>query len=104
MSSFGGQHLLQLIQFFTKLPYDVLAIVKYVSDIHVRSALDSWYPSHELYMYNVTLDVHKNFVPKLNGRYLSSNANITILAENGGNVSVPVGSKSGFFQLTRGVR
>ena len=37
--------------------------------------------------------MHKNFVPKLNGRYLSSNVNITIADKHGKAVSVPVGGQ-----------
>lgn len=47
--------------------------------------------SHELYIYANTLDMYKNFVPKLNGRYLSSNVNITVADKHGNPVSVPVG-------------
>lgn len=47
--------------------------------------------SHELYIYANTLDMYKNFVPKLNGRYLSSNVNITVADKHGKPVSVPVG-------------
>ena len=36
--------------------------------------------------------MHTTFAPKLNGRYLSSNVNLTVLDEFGRNVSVPVGS------------
>lgn len=35
--------------------------------------------------------MYKNFVPKLNGRYLSSNVNITVADKHGNPVSVPVG-------------
>lgn len=52
--------------------------------------------SHELYIYANTLDMYKNFAPKLNGRYLSSNANITVTDRHGNPVSVPVGGKYGF--------
>ena len=44
-----------------------------------------------MYIYANTLDMYKNFVPKLNGRYLSSNVNITIADKHGKPVSVPVG-------------
>ncbi len=47
--------------------------------------------SHELYIYANTLDMHQNFVPKLNGRYLSSNVNITVADKHGNPVSAPVG-------------
>ena len=50
-------------------------------------------PSHELYIYANTLDMYRNFAPKLNGRYLSSNVNITVLDKHGRNVSVPVGGQ-----------
>ncbi len=53
--------------------------------------------SHELYLYDVTYDMHKTFVPQLNGRYLSSNANITLLDDSGQTVSVPVGGTSTLF-------
>ena len=35
--------------------------------------------------------MYKTFAPRLNGRYLSSNVNITITDARGNNVSVPVG-------------
>ncbi|KAH9039800.1 Metallo-dependent phosphatase-like protein [Lactarius pseudohatsudake] len=63
-------------QFFSQLPYDVLAI-----------------GNHELYIYANALDMHQNFAPKFPGRYLSSNVNITIPGPNGSPVSVPVGSQ-----------
>ncbi|KAF9519339.1 hypothetical protein BS47DRAFT_1370749 [Hydnum rufescens UP504] len=44
-----------------ELPYDVLAI-----------------GNHELYIYPVTLDMYESFAPYWNGRYLSSNVNITV--------------------------
>lgn len=40
------------------------------------------------------LQRHQNFAPALNGRYLSSNVNITIPGSHGQNVSVPVGGMS----------
>jgi len=49
--------------------------------------------SHELYVYNDTLDMYSSFAPRLGGRYLSSNVNITIPDPNGNPVSVPVGSE-----------
>lgn len=51
--------------------------------------------NHELYEYPIAFDMYKNFAPKLHGRYLSSNVNITVLdSKTGANVSVPVGSES----------
>ncbi|KAF8963639.1 Metallo-dependent phosphatase-like protein [Flammula alnicola] len=63
-------------QFIKKLPYDIMAI-----------------GNHELYIYANTLDMHQNFAPAFNGRYLSSNVNITLLNEKGEVVNVPVGGK-----------
>ena len=40
--------------------------------------------NHELYIYNNTLDMHTNFAPHWNGRYLSSNVNITVNNANTG--------------------
>ena len=37
--------------------------------------------------------MYTNFAPKLDGRYLSSNVNITVFDKHGNNVSVPVGGK-----------
>ena len=42
---------------------------------------------------NVEFDRYTNFVPNLQGRYLSSNVNITVFNSEGKAVSVPVGSK-----------
>ncbi|KAJ7272004.1 Metallo-dependent phosphatase-like protein [Mycena haematopus] len=67
-------------EFFKELPYDLLAI-----------------GNHELYIYNDTLDMYKNFVPRFNGRYLSSNVNITI-----DGVSRPVGSRFAKFKTRKG--
>lgn len=44
-------------------------------------------------IYYAKLKRYTNFVPHLNGRYLSSNANITIFNSDGEAVSVPVGSE-----------
>lgn len=52
--------------------------------------------SHELYTYANTLDMHTNFAPQLKGRYLSSNANITVPDKHGKPISVPVGGKPSF--------
>ncbi|KDN43234.1 hypothetical protein RSAG8_06201, partial [Rhizoctonia solani AG-8 WAC10335] len=53
-------------EFLSALPYDVMAI-----------------GNHELYQYSVSYDMHANFAPRLNGRYLSSNVNITVQGEQG---------------------
>jgi len=57
--------------------------------------LVSWYiiSSHELYYYADAYDMYTNFAPNLNGRYLSSNVNITVFDQNNNSVSVPVGSE-----------
>ncbi|KAH9039790.1 Metallo-dependent phosphatase-like protein [Lactarius pseudohatsudake] len=72
-------------QFFSQLPYDVLAI-----------------GNHELSIYANVLDMHQNFAPKFAGRYLSSNVNITIPGPNGSPVSVPVGSRFAKFKTRKG--
>ncbi|KAJ7055061.1 Metallo-dependent phosphatase-like protein [Mycena amicta] len=59
--------------FFKQIPYDVLAI-----------------GNHELYKYTNTFDVHTNFGRHYEGRYLSSNVNITVFDENNQTTSVPV--------------
>ena len=74
------------------LPYDVMAIGKYaVTLFSSLSKLANELSSHELYIYAITQDMHQNFAPKLNGRYLSSNVNITVADQDGNPVSVPVG-------------
>ena len=57
-----------------------------------REAADGGF-SHELYIYANTLDMHTDFAPKLKGRYLTSNVNITVADQHGNNVSVPVGGE-----------
>ncbi|GLB37901.1 putative ser thr protein phosphatase [Lyophyllum shimeji] len=83
----GGVDAHDANKFFTQLPYDVLAI-----------------GNHELYVYANALDMHKNFAPKFDGRYLSSNVNITVPDENGNPVSVPVGSRFAKFKTRKGRR
>ena len=74
------------------LPYDVMAIGKYaVTLFSSLSKFTDMLSSHELYIYAITQDMHQNFAPKLNGRYLSSNVNITVADQDGNPVSVPVG-------------
>ena len=46
-----------------------------------------------MYIYANTYDMYTNFVPKLHGRYLSSNVNITVYDEHNKSVSVPVGGE-----------
>ncbi|KAJ3484950.1 hypothetical protein NLI96_g5293 [Meripilus lineatus] len=72
-------------KFLAQLPYDVMAI-----------------GNHELYVYANTLDMYKNFAPKLKGRYLSSNVNITVLDEQGNVISVPVGNRFAKFKTRKG--
>ncbi|TBU27897.1 Metallo-dependent phosphatase-like protein [Dichomitus squalens] len=72
-------------KFIFDLPYDVMAI-----------------GNHELYIYANTLDMYKTFAPKLNGRYLSSNVNITVADKDGNPVSVPVGERFAKFKTRKG--
>ncbi|KAF8655620.1 hypothetical protein AX16_002975 [Volvariella volvacea WC 439] len=74
-------------EFFKQLPYDLLAI-----------------GNHELYIYANALDMHQNFAPRFNGRYLSSNVNITVPDKHGNPVSVPVGNRFTKFKTRKGRR
>ncbi|KZV60412.1 hypothetical protein PENSPDRAFT_760009 [Peniophora sp. CONT] len=76
----GGVDGQQSTQLFATLPYDVLTL-----------------GNHELGVYNITKDMHDNFAPRFPGRYLSSNANITI-----NNVSEPVGERFAKFTTSKG--
>ncbi|KAF8885968.1 Metallo-dependent phosphatase-like protein [Infundibulicybe gibba] len=62
----GGVDAHDANEFFKQLPYDVLAI-----------------GNHELYIYANALDMYNNFAPRFNGRYLSSNVNITVADKHG---------------------
>ncbi|EIW54383.1 uncharacterized protein TRAVEDRAFT_173577 [Trametes versicolor FP-101664 SS1] len=81
----GGVDAHESNKFILDLPYDVMAI-----------------GNHELYIYANTHDMYTNFAPKLKGRYLSSNVNITVLNEAGEAVSVPVGSRFTKFKTGKG--
>lgn len=81
----GGVDAHEANKFVAQLPYDVMAI-----------------GNHELYIYANTLDMYQNFVPKLKGRYLSSNVNITIADKHGKPVSVPVGNRFVKFRTRKG--
>ncbi|KAJ7055073.1 Metallo-dependent phosphatase-like protein [Mycena amicta] len=72
-------------EFFKQIPYDVLAI-----------------GNHELYKYANTFDMHTNFGRHYEGRYLSSNVNITVFDENNQTTSVPVGSRFRKFKTRKG--
>ncbi|CCO29084.1 putative protein PB2B2,06c [Rhizoctonia solani AG-1 IB] len=72
----GGVNGQKSNEFLSRLPYDVMAI-----------------GNHELYQYSVSYDMHANFAPRLNGRYLSSNVNITVQDRSGKMVSKPLGSR-----------
>ncbi|CED84330.1 5' nucleotidase [Phaffia rhodozyma] len=50
---------------------------------------------------NISQDVHYNFAPKWNGRYLTSNVNITVTV-NGVNTSVPIGERFTKFTTRKG--
>ncbi|TFY58874.1 hypothetical protein EVJ58_g6139 [Rhodofomes roseus] len=72
--------------FIMDLPYDVLAI-----------------GNHELYDYANTYDMYTNFAPYWNGRYLSSNVNITVYTGSGNETtSVPVGERFVKFKTGKG--
>jgi len=81
----GGVDAHEANKFVAKLPYDIMAI-----------------GNHELYIYNNTLDMYKNFAPQLNGRYLSSNVNITVTDEHGKVTDTPVGSRFAKFKTRKG--
>lgn len=102
-------------KFFSQLPYDVLAIGKYVLPFQHGICIEVDFPvgqpvtnyttttsrstckdvvtSHRLGVLTCNTDRHKNFAPKFNGRYLSSNANITVNDTIGNPISVPVGGE-----------
>ena len=82
------------------LPYDIMAIGKYAAILLLSFCTRTdRCTSHELYIYANTLDMYKNFAPKLNGRYLSSNVNITVEDKHGNPISVPVGGACLFIPL-----
>ncbi|KAK0189115.1 Metallo-dependent phosphatase-like protein [Armillaria mellea] len=81
----GGVDGHESTKFLAELPYDVMAI-----------------GNHELYVYAKTLDMHQNLAPKLNGRYLSSNVNITLADQNNKTVDIPVGSRFAKFKTQKG--
>ncbi|KAI0685579.1 Metallo-dependent phosphatase-like protein [Cytidiella melzeri] len=81
----GGVDAHDANKFVLDLPYDIMAI-----------------GNHELYIFNNTLDMYQNFAPKLNGRYLSSNVNITVPDKHGNLVSVPVGERFRKFTTLKG--
>ncbi|KAL1672005.1 Metallo-dependent phosphatase-like protein [Schizophyllum commune] len=72
-------------EFLKQIPYDLMAI-----------------GNHELYIYENTLDMYNNFAPDLNGRYLSSNVNITVFGENNETINVPVGERFAKFTTRKG--
>ncbi|KAI6029165.1 Metallo-dependent phosphatase-like protein [Pisolithus microcarpus] len=74
-------------KFVERLPYDVMAI-----------------GNHELYVYADTYDMYQSFIPRFEGRYLTSNVNITIFDSDGKAVSVPVGSRYAEFTTAMGRR
>ncbi|KAH7872015.1 Metallo-dependent phosphatase-like protein [Lentinula edodes] len=72
-------------QFIKQLPYDIMAI-----------------GNHELYDYINTWDMYTNFVPALDGKYLSSNVNITVFDANNNTIDVPVGNRFRKFTTRKG--
>ncbi|KAJ7681208.1 Metallo-dependent phosphatase-like protein [Mycena rosella] len=81
----GGVDAQDSNEFFKQIPYDVLAI-----------------GNHELYTYANTFDMHMNFARHHEGRYLSSNVNITVFDANNQSVSVPVGNRFRKFTTRKG--
>ncbi|OBZ69887.1 Uncharacterized protein PB2B2.06c [Grifola frondosa] len=81
----GGVDAHESNKFILDLPYDVMAI-----------------GNHELYIYANTFDMYTNFVPKLNGRYLSSNVNITVFDQHNNTINVPVGNRFAKFKTRKG--
>ncbi|KAJ7461982.1 Metallo-dependent phosphatase-like protein [Mycena latifolia] len=81
----GGVDAQDSNEFFKQMPYDVLAI-----------------GNHELYTYANTFDMHMNFAAHYQGRYLSSNVNITVFDAHNQSVSVPVGSRFRKFKTRKG--
>ncbi|KAF8885966.1 Metallo-dependent phosphatase-like protein [Infundibulicybe gibba] len=81
----GGVDAHDANEFFKQLPYDVLAI-----------------GNHELDLYANALDMYNNFAPRFNGRYLTSNANITVADKHGKSVTVPIGSRFAKFKTRKG--
>ncbi|KAK0189116.1 Metallo-dependent phosphatase-like protein [Armillaria mellea] len=80
----GGVDGHESTKFLAELPYDVMAI-----------------GNHELYVYANTLDMHQNLAPKLNGRYLSSNVNITLADRDNKTIDIPVGSQFAKFKTRK---
>ncbi|OJA20846.1 hypothetical protein AZE42_02508 [Rhizopogon vesiculosus] len=83
----GGVDAHESNKFLERLPYDVMSI-----------------GNHELYIYADTYDTYTNFVPHLDGRYLSSNANITVFNSDGEPESVPIGNRYTKFTTRKGRR
>ncbi|KAG1743960.1 Metallo-dependent phosphatase-like protein [Suillus paluster] len=83
----GGVDAHESNKFLERLPYDLMTI-----------------GNHELYVYADTYDMYTNFVPHLAGRYLTSNANITIFNSDGEAESVPVGNRYTKFTTRKGRR
>ncbi|KAG2138338.1 Metallo-dependent phosphatase-like protein [Suillus clintonianus] len=77
----GGVDAHESNKFLERLPYDLMTI-----------------GNHELYVYADTYDMYTNFVLHLDGRYLTSNVNITIFDSDGKPKSVPVGVIFNFTQ------
>ncbi|CAO1617587.1 unnamed protein product [Sympodiomycopsis kandeliae] len=75
-------------QFHSMIKYDLLSV-----------------GNHELYKYGVAYDTYKNFVPAQNGRYLSSNVNISIYDQaQGRNVSHIMGKRFAKYKTDQGKR
>ncbi|KAF8484037.1 Metallo-dependent phosphatase-like protein [Russula ochroleuca] len=74
-------------EFFARLPYDLLTI-----------------GNHELYTNVVAQDMHANFTKKFPGRYLTSNAYITVTDAHNKSQTVPIGWQYAKFKTRKGRR
>ncbi|KAG2065010.1 Metallo-dependent phosphatase [Suillus decipiens] len=84
----GGVDAHESNEFLKRLPYDLMTI-----------------GNHELYNYTDAYDMYTNFAPKLQGRYLTSNVQITIVDSEGDLVNVTVGERfANFHTTTKGRR
>ncbi|KAF9269445.1 hypothetical protein L218DRAFT_1029835 [Marasmius fiardii PR-910] len=97
---------------FASFENDVDLLLIDSGDVHDGTGLSDGFPpgevdahesnDHELYVYANTLDMHQNFAPALNGRYLSSDVNITFVDNNNNLVNVPVGERFAKFETRKG--
>ena len=91
--SYRSYVLSQSDEFFARLPYDLLTIGKYVHGVVLRGEHLTDTRSHELYSNMVAQDMHANFTKKFPGRYLTSNAYITVTDAHNKSQTVPIGCR-----------